>query len=118
MSAGCYKFRSLRAQMETIYWLSKSNGNLISHSGILAHSPRRWPCIGSQRGALHGLLLTVAMAIALTSYAAAMPGSADATGKPTVTPNTVNVTPGSGAVGAAVVISGTNFGATQGTSRV
>jgi O-glycosyl hydrolase len=104
--------------METIYWLSKSNGNLISHSGILAHSPRRWHCIGSQRGTLHGLLLTVAMVIALTSYAAAMPGSADATGKPTVTPNTVNVTPGSGAVGAAVVISGTNFGATQGTSRV
>src|SRR5580704_6967475 len=104
--------------METIYWWLKSKGNLFSNSGVLAQSPRRWQSISSQRGTLYKLLLMVAMAIALTSYAAAMPGSADASDKSTRSPNVASVTRSSGVVGTAVTIFGANFGATQGTSTV
>jgi len=64
------------------------------------------------------MFLTVAMVIAVALYAAAMPDSANATGKPTVSPVILTVTPSSGAVGTVVTISGANFGATQETSTI
>jgi len=75
------------------------------------HLLGKWNSTSRPRGEWLRPLLEAAVAIGLLSCAV----TARATATP---PNITSVSPGSGAVGASVTISGANFGATQGTSTV
>src|ERR1700730_8943149 len=78
---------------------------------IRTHPLGKWNSTSRLRGEWLWPLLKAALAIGLLSCAV--------TAQSTVTsPNITSVSPGSGAVGTAVVITGANFGATQGTSTV
>src|SRR3984893_3229423 len=78
---------------------------------IRTHPLGKWNSTSRLRGEWLWPLLKAALAIGLLSCAV--------TAQSTVTsPNITSVSPGSGAVGTAVVITGANFGATQGSSTV
>ena len=93
--------------------MTRLGGDEMSCYGRVPNRPRFFPSIQFQPDICH-CLSVVKFAALFTLLIAALGASLDAQSAPTVT----SLSQSSGAVGAPISITGTNFGTTQGTSTV